>query len=108
MATNKPSQWGGSIANSWRVSGDIYDSFTRPDELCGCGAATDPHCVAPGTHCSVLAILNKVAPYIDRGMPGAWNDLDMLEVGLGGMTDEEVSLTQLHALSDHALTLQTV
>ncbi|KAI4721491.1 hypothetical protein E4T48_02267 [Aureobasidium sp. EXF-10727] len=81
--------WGGSIANSWRVSGDIYDSFARPDELCGCGASTDPHCIAPGTHCSVLAILNKVAPYIDRGMPGAWNDLDMLEVGLGGMTDEE-------------------
>lgn len=87
-------QWGGSIANSWRVSGDIYDSFARPDELCGCGAATDPHCIAPGTHCSVLAILNKVAPYIDRGMPGAWNDLDMLEVGFGGMTDEEVSQTR--------------
>ncbi|KAH0282578.1 hypothetical protein KCU62_g9634, partial [Aureobasidium sp. EXF-3399] len=81
--------WGGSIANSWRVSGDIYDSFARPDELCGCGDATNPHCIAPGTHCSVLAILNKVAPYIDRGMPGAWNDLDMLEVGLGGMSDEE-------------------
>lgn len=38
----------------------------------------------------MLAIVNKVAPYIDRGLPGGWNDLDMLEVGLGGMTDEEV------------------
>ncbi|KAM0709109.1 hypothetical protein Q7P35_003145 [Cladosporium inversicolor] len=81
--------WGPSIANSWRISGDIYDSFTRPDDLCGCGDPTDPHCVAPGTHCSVLAIVNKVAPYIDRGLPGGWNDLDMLEVGLGGMSDEE-------------------
>ncbi|KAM0712301.1 hypothetical protein Q7P37_011396 [Cladosporium fusiforme] len=81
--------WGPSIANSWRISGDIYDSFARPDDLCGCGDPTDPHCVAPGTHCSVLAIVNKVAPYIDRGLPGGWNDLDMLEVGLGGMTDEE-------------------
>lgn len=80
--------WGGSIANSWRVSGDIYDSFARPDDLCGC-IPTDPHCVAPGTHCSVLAIINKVAPYIDRGLPGSWNDLDMLEVGHGGMTEEE-------------------
>lgn len=26
--------WGVSIANSWRMSGDIYDSFTRPDDLC--------------------------------------------------------------------------
>jgi alpha-galactosidase len=45
--------------------------------------------VAPGSHCSVLNILNKVAPYVDRGQPGGWNDLDMLEVGNGGMTDEE-------------------
>ncbi|OTA04865.1 GH27 alpha-galactosidase [Trichoderma parareesei] len=81
--------WGGSIANSWRVSGDIYDSFARPDDLCSCTDAADPACIAPGTHCSVLAIINKVAPYIDRGLPGGWNDLDMLEVGHGGMTEEE-------------------
>ena len=73
------------------MSGDIYDSFTRPDDLCGCDVnnPTDPFCIAPGTHCSVLFILNKVAPYVDRGIPGGWNDLDMLEVGQGGMTDEE-------------------
>ncbi|KAK1254403.1 hypothetical protein MKX08_008398 [Trichoderma sp. CBMAI-0020] len=82
-------QWGGSIANSWRISGDIYDSFARPDDLCSCTNAADPDCIAPGTHCSVLAILNKVAPYIDRGLPGGWNDLDMLEVGHGGMTEDE-------------------
>jgi alpha-galactosidase len=80
-----------SIANSWRVTGDIYDSFTRPDDLCGCNtmAPGDPSCIAPGTHCSVLFILNKVAPYADRSIPGGWSDLDMLEVGQGGMTDEE-------------------
>ncbi|KAK3673906.1 hypothetical protein LTR78_006108 [Recurvomyces mirabilis] len=81
--------WGPSIANSWRISGNIYDSFARPDDLCGCNEPTDPHHVAPGTHCSVLNIINKVAPYTDRSMPGGWSDLDMLEVGLGGMTDEE-------------------
>jgi len=83
-------KWGPSIANSRRISGYIYDSFARPDALCDCGDPTDRHCVAPGTHCSVLNIINKVAPYIDRGLPGVWNDLDMLEVGLGSMTDEEV------------------
>ena len=82
-------QWGMSIANSWRMSGDIYDSFTRPDDLCACTDASDPHCIAPGSHCSVLNIVNKVAPYADRGQPGGWNDLDMLEVGNGGMTDDE-------------------
>jgi alpha-galactosidase len=78
-----------SISNAWRISGDIYDSFTRPDDLCSCGTASDPACIAPGTHCSVLFILNKVAPFVDRSIPGGWNDLDMLEVGQGGMTDEE-------------------
>jgi alpha-galactosidase len=78
-----------SLANSWRISGDIYDSFTRPDDLCSCEMASDPHCVAPGSHCSVLNIINKVAPYSDRAQPGGWNDLDMLEVGNGGMTDDE-------------------
>lgn len=81
--------WGMSISNSWRMSGDIYDSFSRPDDLCSCTDAASPLCVAPGSHCSVLNILNKVAPYVDRGQPGGWNDLDMLEVGNGGMTDDE-------------------
>ncbi|CRK42655.1 hypothetical protein BN1708_008834 [Verticillium longisporum] len=81
--------WGASLAHAWRMSGDIYDSFTRPDDLCSCASVADPFCVAPGTQCSVLFILNKVAPFADRAIPGGWNDLDMLEVGQGGMTDEE-------------------
>lgn len=81
--------WGMSIANSWRVSGDIYDHFNRPDILCSCTDPRDPHCAAPGTHCSVMNIVNRVAAYVDRGGPGGWNDLDMLEVGQGGMTDDE-------------------
>jgi hypothetical protein len=47
-------------------------------------------CVAPGNHCSVLNIINKIAPYGDHAQPGGWNDKDMLEVGNGGMTDNEV------------------
>ena len=43
-----------------------------------------------GTHCSVLNIISRVAAYADRAQPGGWNDLDMLEVGNGGMTDDEV------------------
>ncbi|TEA16702.1 Alpha-galactosidase [Colletotrichum sidae] len=81
--------WGMSIANAWRMSGDIYDSFTRPDDLCSCNTAADPFCIAPGTHCSVLFIINRVAAFADKSIPGGWNDLDMLEVGQGGMTDEE-------------------
>lgn len=89
-------QWGMSIANSWRISGDIYDSFSRPDDLCSCTEPSNPFCVAPGSHCSVVNILNKVAPYVDRGQPGGWNDLDMLEVGNGGMTDDEVRSSRFY------------
>jgi alpha-galactosidase len=81
--------WGHSIANSFRISGDIYDSFNRPDELCSCSNHNDPHCVAPGSRCSVMYIIKRVAPYVDRGIPGGWNDMDMLEVGHGGMSDDE-------------------
>lgn len=83
--------WGFSIANSYRISGDIYDSFARPNDLCSCTSVdpVNPFCVAPGSKCSVLTILNRVAPYADRSQPGGWQDLDMLEVGHGGMTDEE-------------------
>jgi len=36
-----------------------------------------------------MNILNKVVSYVDKAIPGAWNDLDMLEIGNGGMTDTE-------------------
>ena len=84
---DSPWQWAQTMANSWRMSGDIYDSFDRPDERCPCTNAYD--CRLAGFHCSVTNILNKVAPIVDRGRPGGWNDLDSLEVGNGGMTDDE-------------------
>jgi len=38
--------------------------------------------------------MNRVSAFSDRAQPGGWNDLDMLEVGNGGMTDDEVKLFQ--------------
>jgi alpha-galactosidase len=65
------------------MCGHIYDSFAQPDDLCGCNThnPTNPFCVTPGTHCSILFILNKVAPFADRSIRGGWSDLGMLEVG---------------------------
>lgn len=37
----------------------------------------------------MMNILNKVSGFTSKGVPHAWNDLDALEVGNGGMTDEE-------------------
>ena len=36
-----------------------------------------------------MNIVNKVASFQSKAQSGAWNDMDMLEVGNGGMTDEE-------------------
>ncbi|KAI9802714.1 MAG: hypothetical protein M1825_002736 [Sarcosagium campestre] len=49
----------------------------------------DGECVTAGFHCSAMSTLNKVSSLVDKGMPGAWNDLGKLEVGNGGMTDAE-------------------
>lgn len=63
------------------MSGDITDSFDRVDTRCPCSGEEGYNCALPGFHCSMMNILNKVASYADKGQPGSWNDLDMLEVG---------------------------
>ena len=84
-----PWKWAQTVANSWRISGDICDSFNRPDARCPCTDNEEYNCALPGFHCSAMNILNKVSHYVDKGIPHAWNDLDALEVGNGGMTDDE-------------------
>jgi len=87
-----PWKWAQTMANSWRMSGDIYDSFDRPDERCPCSGDEGYNCALAGFHCSVMNILNKMAAIQSKSQSGAWNDMDMLEVGNGGMTDEESKL----------------
>jgi len=76
-----PWNWASTIANSWRATGDIFDTFNQPDVRCPCTGDEGYDCLLPGFHCSVMNILNKVAPVASKAQPGAWNDLDMLEVG---------------------------
>lgn len=60
-------EWGPSVGgNLWRTTGDIQDNWQR---MCEIGFNQDG--------------LEKYAG------PGHWNDPDMLEVGNGGMTDDE-------------------
>ncbi|CUA68390.1 hypothetical protein RSOLAG22IIIB_07908 [Rhizoctonia solani] len=79
--------WATEIANSWRMSGDIKDTFAGYDDRCPCTSMLD--CKLPGYHCSVARILDFAAPLGQKAGPGRWNDLDMLEVGNGGMTHDE-------------------
>lgn len=85
---DKPWEWASTIANSARISGDIFDSFNRPTSSCPCGP-DEYYCELPGYACSVMNILGKASHITSKNQPGYWNDLDMLEVGNGGMTYDE-------------------
>jgi alpha-galactosidase len=64
--TSKPWEWAGSVGNLWRTTGDISDSWN-----------------------SMINIFEKQRDLARYAGPGKWNDPDMLEVGNGGMTNEE-------------------
>ena len=60
-------KWGATVGgNAWRTTGDIRDSW---ESMAKIGFAQD-----------------GLAPF---AKPGHWNDPDMLEIGNGGMTEEE-------------------
>ncbi|RDW89591.1 alpha-galactosidase-2 [Coleophoma cylindrospora] len=84
-----PWNWGSTIANSWRISGDVYDSWSLIDARCPCDGIDAWNCGLPGFHCSIGNILNKASFIVSKAQSGGWNDLDMLEVGNGGMSDDE-------------------
>lgn len=71
-----PYDWAYDIANSYRMSGDIYDSFNRPDSRCPCDDVIG--CKWPGFHCSVMNILNKMGSIVSRTMSGSFADSEYL------------------------------
>jgi len=64
--SENPWEWGKSVGNSWRTTGDIQDNWD-----------------------SFLNILDKQVGLEKYSEIGGWNDPDMLEVGNGKMTDNE-------------------
>ncbi|KAL3898795.1 MAG: hypothetical protein SGCHY_002496 [Lobulomycetales sp.] len=62
--------------------------FDRDDDRCPCDSILD--CKLPGLKCSAAKIIEFAAQVsaVSAG-PGRWMDMDMLEVGNGGMTTEE-------------------
>ncbi|GAB2284971.1 Alpha-galactosidase 2 [Dionaea muscipula] len=61
-----PATWAPKIANSWRTTGDIRDEWE-----------------------SMVSNADQNDRWAAYAGPGGWNDPDMLEVGNGGMTNEE-------------------
>jgi alpha-galactosidase len=70
--SNKPWLWARTVGNSWRTTGDIYDAWEGKERGLG-----------------VLNILDLQVDIEGFSGPGHWNDPDMLEVGNGGMTEDE-------------------
>ncbi len=61
-----PWDWGPATGNLWRTTTDIEDNWV-----------------------SMLSNLDISGQHAAAARPGAWNDPDMLEIGNGGMTDDE-------------------
>ena len=64
--SNQPWDWAPRVGNLWRTTDDIDDNWP-----------------------SMLANLDQNGQHATAARPGAWNDPDMLEVGNGGMTNDE-------------------
>jgi alpha-galactosidase len=73
---NKPWEWAPEVGHSWRTTGDIYP----------CWDCEKSH--GSWSAFGVLRILDKQAGLRKYAGPGHWNDMDMLEVGMG-MTEFE-------------------
>ncbi len=64
---DKVETWGAQVGgNLWRTTGDIRDEWA-----------------------SMISNIEKQVPTAPYAGPGHWNDPDMLEIGNGGMTDNE-------------------
>ncbi|CAI0415358.1 unnamed protein product [Linum tenue] len=61
-----PAEWGFNVGNSWRTTNDISDTWE-----------------------SMISKADENEVYAHLARPGGWNDPDMLEVGNGGMTENE-------------------
>jgi alpha-galactosidase len=78
--TAKPWLWGEEVGgNLWRTTGDITDRWEGKTKW------SDGSCCAYG----VLNILDQQVGLASYAGPSHWNDPDMLEIGNGGMTDNE-------------------
>ncbi len=72
--TAKPWLWAGEVGQLWRTNGDLLDKWEGTVEWGGMGLVNN---------------LDKQVGLESYGGPGHWNDPDMLQVGVGGMTTTE-------------------
>ncbi len=74
--TAKPWLWASGVGHIWRTTGDISDAWIKNEKS------------KPWEN-GMLDILDQQVGLESFAGPNHWNDPDMLEVGNGGMTDDE-------------------
>lgn len=74
---NKPWEWATDIGHSWRTTGDISP----------CWDCEINH--GSWSSLGVMRILDKQAGLRKHAGPGHWNDMDMMEVGMGMSENED-------------------
>lgn len=72
---NQPWEWAKGVGHSWRITGDIYNCFDCAEET-GWGVV------------QIVNMRDETALRKAAG-PGHWNDMDMLEIGNGGLNHFE-------------------
>jgi alpha-galactosidase len=90
---NKPWEWAPEVGQSWRTTGDIYP----------CWDCEMNH--GSWSAFGILRILDKQAGLRKYSGPGHWNDMDMLEVGMGMTEDEDRAHFSIWAMMDSPLIL---
>lgn len=71
--TAKPWLWAAGIGNMWRTTGDIDDKWEGKFDY----------------KLGMMNIVDQNEPLYSFAGPGHWNDPDMLEVGNGGLSNDE-------------------
>jgi len=93
-----PWDWAPPVGNLWRTAGDIADCFDcigrrpplGPDQMIGQSDDRGPPPPIMGQMgLGVLQVTDLQAGLAFAAGPGHWNDPDMLEIGNGGMTEDE-------------------
>jgi alpha-galactosidase len=90
---NKPWEWAPEVGNSWRTTPDIYP----------CWDCEMNH--GSWSQLGVLRILDRQAGLRKYSGPGHWNDMDMLEVGMGMSDDEDRAHFSIWAMMNSPLIL---
>jgi len=90
---SKPWEWAKDVGHSWRTTGDIY----------ACWDCEVNH--GSWSSLGVLRILDKQAGLRVFSGPGHWNDMDMLEVGMGMTEDEDRAHLSIWSMMDSPLIL---